>query len=87
MDHINVRADGRIELHIHAQFDLKDGGKVSFFADGSGTFDAKGLLHIRENVTLRSHSPAHAWVNSTHVWAAGTANLATGEIQVKGYRA
>lgn len=60
---------------------------MSFFADGVGTLDAKGILHIRENVTLRSNSPAHAWVNSIQVWAVGTANLATGEIRVKGYRA
>src|SRR2546428_13739129 len=34
VDYINIRADGRSELHIHAQFDLTDGGKVSLFADG-----------------------------------------------------
>ena len=37
VDYLNIRADGRIELHGHARLDLKDGGKVSLFADGLGT--------------------------------------------------
>jgi len=87
VDYINIRADGRSELHIHAQFDLTDGGKVSLFADGVGTLDMHGILQLRENVTLKSNSPAHAWVNSIQVWGIGTANLATGEVRVKGYKA
>jgi hypothetical protein len=87
VDYLNIRADGRAELHIHAQVDLTDGGKVSFFADGIGTLDSKGIVHLRENVILKSNSPSHAWVNSIAVWGAGTINLATGEIRVKAYRA
>ncbi len=87
VDVINIRADGRMELHIHAQFDLTDEGKVSFFADGVATLDPKGILHLRENVTLRSNSPSYAWVNSIPVWGIGTPNVATGEIRVEGYRA
>jgi hypothetical protein len=87
VDYVNIRADGRVELHIHAQFDLTDGGKVSFFADGVGTLDAKGIVHIRYNPMLKSNSPAHAWVNQIPVRAAGTVNLATGELRVKAYKA
>ncbi len=87
VDYLNIRADGRVELHIHAQIDLTDGGKMSFFADGVGALDAKGIVQLRESATLKSNSPTHAWVNSIPVWAAGTVNLATGEIRVKGYRA
>jgi hypothetical protein len=86
VDHINIRADGEIELHTHAQFDLHDGGRVSYFADGSGKFDASGGLSTRENVALKSNSPTHTWVNSTHVRAIGSANLVTGEFRAKGYR-
>jgi hypothetical protein len=57
------------------------------FADGVGTVDAKGIVQLRETVTLKSNSPAHAWVNSIGVWGVGTVNLATGEIRVKGYKA
>ncbi len=87
IDYLNIRADGLPELHIHGQFDLTDGGKVSMFADGVGTIDAKGIVQLRENVTLKSNHPAHAWVNSIVVWGVGTVNLATGEVRVKGYKA
>jgi hypothetical protein len=87
VEYVNIRADGRAELHIHGRFDLIDGGKVSLFADGVGFIDANGILQLRQNVTLKSNSPAHAWVNSIAVWGVGTANLATGEVRVKGYKA
>jgi hypothetical protein len=81
VEYVNIRADGRAELHIHGRFDLTDGGKMSFFADGVGFIDANGILQLRQNVTLKSNSPAHAWVNSIAVWRVGTANLATGEVR------
>lgn len=46
-------------------------GKVSMFADGVGTVDANGSLQLRQNVTLKSNSPAHAWVNSIAVRGSG----------------
>jgi hypothetical protein len=87
VDYLNIRADGLPELHIHGQFDLADGGKVSMFADGVGTIDTKGIVQLRENVTLKSNHPVHAWVNSIVVWGVGTVNLTTGEVRVKGYKA
>ena len=87
VDYLNIRADGLSELHIHGQFDMTDRGKVSMFADGVGTIDAKGIVHLRENVALKSNYSAHAWVNSIVVWGVGTVNLATGEVRVKGYKA
>ena len=57
------------------------------FADGVGTIDAKGIVQLRENVTLKSNYSAHAWVNSIVVWGVGTVNLATGEVRIKGYKA
>jgi hypothetical protein len=87
IDYLNIRADGRAELHIHGQFNLTDGGKVSMFADGVATIEANGVVQLRENVTLNSNYPAHAWVNSIVVWGVGTVNLATGEVRVKGYKA
>jgi hypothetical protein len=87
MDYSNVRADGRLDLHIHARFELADGGKVAVSGEGQATPDPTGIMQLRETLTLRSNSPAHSWVNSTSVWASGTANLATGELRLKGYRA
>jgi hypothetical protein len=87
VDYLNIRADGLPELHIHGQFDLNDGGKVSMFADGVAPIDVNGIVQLRENVTLKSNYPAYAWVNSIAVWGVGTVNLATGEVRVKGYKA
>ena len=87
VDYLNVRADGRIELHGHGRLDLNDGGKVSLFAEGLATLDAGGVLQLRESMTLKSNSPAHAWVNSIPVWATGTASVASGELRLRGYKA
>ena len=57
------------------------------FAEGVAPVDANGIVQLRENVTLKSNYPAHAWVNSIAVWGVGTVNLATGEVRVKGYKA
>ena len=87
VDYLNIRADGVPELHIHGQFTLTDGAKVSMFADGIGTIDEKGIVHLRENLTLKSNFPAYSWVNSIVGWGVGTVNLATGDVRVKGYKA
>ena len=87
VNYVNIRADGRVDQHVHEQFDLTDGGKVAVFADGVGTLDANGILHLRVNVSCKSSSPAYVWMNSIQVWGIGTANLATGEIRIKGYKA
>lgn len=87
VDHVTLHADGRLELHAHARVELADGGRVSVSADGLATPDSRGVVHIRETWTLRSNSPAHAWVNSTPVQTSGTVNLGTGELRLKGYRA
>jgi autotransporter translocation and assembly factor TamB len=87
IDYVNIRADGRTDLHIHGRIELADGGTVAVFAEGIAAPDPTGILQVRHTWTLRSNSPAHAWVNSTLVWASGTVDPATGEIRLKGYRA
>jgi hypothetical protein len=87
IDYANVRADGRIDLHIHGRIELAGGGLVAIFAEGLATPDPTGTMQLRHSWTLRSNSPKHAWVNSTLVWVSGTVNPATGEIRLKGYRA
>jgi hypothetical protein len=86
-DYANIRADGRIDLHVHGRIELADGGKVAVSGEGLAIPDPSGIMQLRHAWTLRSNSPPHSWVNSTPVWASGTVNLATGEIRLKGYRA
>ncbi len=88
VDYIHIRADGRIQLHIHAEITTDDGEKISFFADGVGSPEpGTPVIQIRENVTLTTSSPAYSWVNTLQVWATGTVNLAIGQVKVKGYAA
>ena len=87
MDYANLRADGRIELHIHGRIDLADGGKVALAAEGLATPDPAGIMQLRPTWTLRSNSPTYSWVNSIAVWVSGTVNPANGEIRLKGYKA
>jgi hypothetical protein len=88
VDYLQMRADGRTELHIHAEITTEDGEKIALFADGVATpKEGTGVLQPRENVTLSTSSPAYSWVNQLQVWGQGTVDPAKGEINVKGYAA
>jgi hypothetical protein len=87
IDYANIRADGRIEVHMHGRFELDDGTKIAVTAEGQVTPDQTGIMQLQHTWTLRSNSPAYSWVNSTPVGASGTVNPATGEIRLKAYRA
>jgi hypothetical protein len=65
VDYINIRADGRVELHIHGEITTNDNQKIALFADGVATpQEGSPILQLRENVTLTTSSPAYAWVNA-----------------------
>jgi len=36
IDYLHIRADGRCQLHIHAEITTEDGKKISLAADGVG---------------------------------------------------
>jgi uncharacterized protein DUF3237 len=86
VDYLHFRADGRFQLNIHAEITTDDGKKIALAADGVALGEAP-MLQLRENVTLTTSHPEHAWVNTLQIWAPGTVDLATGEIRVKGYAA
>ena len=86
VDYLHIRADGRCQLDIRAEITTDDGKTIAFAADGVA-IPEKGspVFHLRENVTLTSNHPEHAWVNTIQVWAPGTVDVAKGEIHIKGY--
>jgi len=47
VDYANVRADGRLQLHFHAEITTEDGKKIAFFADAF-------LLQSRDRRSLNS---------------------------------
>jgi Protein of unknown function (DUF3237) len=86
VDYINFRADGRAELHIHAEITTDDGKKVALAAGGVA-IPTKGspIFQLREYVTLTSNHPEFGWVNSIQVWASGTVDVSTGQVRVRAY--
>ena len=86
VDYINIRADGRVDLHIHAEITTKDDQKITLFADGVTTpQEGSPVLQVRQNVRLTSSSPAYAWVNSLQIWGIGTVDTAQGRVNYKAY--
>lgn len=86
VDYLHVRADGRFQLHIHAEITTEDGKKIALAADGVG-MGAPPLMQLRENVTLTTSAPEYSWVNTIQIWGTGTVDLSKGEVRIKGYAA
>ena len=88
VDYLQIRADGRFQLHIHAEITTEDGEKIALFADGVAMpREGSAIADLRENATLSTSSKAYAWVNTLQVWATGTVDLAEQVVQIKGYSA
>jgi hypothetical protein len=86
VDYLSIRADGRFQLHIHAELTTDDNEKIALFGDGVAIPEAgTGLFKLRENVSLSTSSPAYLWVNPLQIWALGPADPAKGQVKVKGY--
>ena len=88
VDYLHMRADGRFQLHIHAEITTEDGERIALFADGVATpREGSTIADLRENVTLTTSSKAYAWVNTLQIWATGTVDLAEQVVRIKGYAA
>ena len=86
VDYLHIRADGRAQLHIHAEITTEDGKKIALAADGVAIAqEGSPVFELKENVTLTSNHPEYSWVNPIQVWAPGTVDVSTGEIRIKGY--
>jgi hypothetical protein len=88
VDYIYARADGRFQLHIHAEITTEDNEKIAFFVDGVAIpEEGTGLFQLRENGTFTTSSPAYTWLNPLQIWAIGTVGPVKGQVNVKGYAA
>jgi hypothetical protein len=87
-DYVTVRADGRFDLHIHAEITTQNGSKVALFADGvARPRPGTPIFELRENVQLFTSMQDYTWVNPLQIWGVGTVDLATQVIHIKGYSA
>jgi hypothetical protein len=86
VDHIKVRPDGRAGLHIHGEITTDDGKKIALFADGVASFpDGLPIGELRETVALTTADPDYEWVNPLLIWAVGTCDVTTGQVDIAGY--
>jgi hypothetical protein len=86
IDYLLVRADGRVDLNIHAIIETEDGHRIALAADGVCLpRSAEPIADLRENVKLITASEDYAWVNTRQVWGVGTVNFAIGKIHVEAY--
>lgn len=88
VDYLSVRADGRLDLHLHARVRTEDGASLAFA--GSGLAIPRrdpGPLPVFEQVSLHSSDSRYLWVNGLPIWGRGTIDLARAELQVRGFTA
>jgi len=86
VDYLNFRADGRVELHIHAEILTEDGKNVALEAGGIAIRqDGSSLLELREHVSLRSNHAELVWVNGLEIWARGVVDVASGQVQLRAF--
>lgn len=86
VDYLTLRADGRFDLHIHAEIETNDGCRISLFADGVClTQPGSPVAELRENVTLFTACEPYIWVNNQQFWAVGTVDLAKQQVHIQGY--
>ena len=86
IDYLLIRADGRVDLNIHAILETEDGHRIALAADGVCLpRPAEPIADLRENVELITASEDYAWVNTRQVWGVGTVNFARGRIHVEAY--
>jgi hypothetical protein len=86
VDYVSFRADGRAELHIHAEISTQDHKRIALAAGGLAIAEpGSSVFQLRENVTLTSHHPEFSWVNRIQVWASGVVDVSTGQVHVKAY--
>jgi len=88
IDYLNIRADGRMELDLRATLTTPEGEKIALAADGVALRRRdSATVGLRENVRLRSASPTWGWLNTLQIWAIGEADMARGEVCIRGYPA
>ena len=86
VDYLNFRADGRVELHIHAEILTENGKNVALEAGGIAVRqDGSSLLELREHVSLRSNHAELVWVNGLEIWARGMVDVASGQVQLRAF--
>ena len=82
VDHVHVRSDGSIALHIHGVISTPEGARIALSAEGTSIMDDKtGLLEVDQEVSLYSSFSDYHWVNGLPIHCIG--HLLPGEDVVR----
>jgi hypothetical protein len=86
VDYVLMRQDGGGELDIHATVTTSDGARIALSAEGvSIPRPHSTVSSIREGVRLATADEAYSWVNGLHIFGIGTADIATGNVDIRAY--
>lgn len=79
-----MRADGRIDLDIHAVVETENVCRIALSADGVGvTHVTERIADLCENLSLSTAIEEYLRVNTRLVWRIGSVNFATGKIHIE----
>jgi len=81
VDHLTVRADGRLFLDLYASIKTKDGASISVKESG---INAEGALRL--GMDFHTSDPRYKWLNHKHVWGVGAVDFQSGTVKIKGYQ-
>lgn len=85
VDYLEVRADGKFMLNIHATIITDDGEIIAVREHGISTTDLSGISKLHLNMDLYTHSEKYNWVNQKQFWIVGEVNMNSGTVKVSGY--
>ena len=86
IDHVWMRADGRVDLDVRAVLTTDDGARIALAATGvSVAREDEPIADLRENISLFTATEAYAWVTRHQIWGVGTMDFSTGRIHIDAY--
>ncbi|KAB7530284.1 DUF3237 family protein [Flagellimonas olearia] len=80
VDYLEVRADGRFFLDLHAKILTDDGAQIQVTETG---INDHGNLKL--NMEFHTNDERYSWLNRAQVLGLGTVDFNTGKALVKGY--
>lgn len=80
VDYLEVRADGRFFLDLHARILTDDGAQIQVTETG---INDNGALKL--NMEFHTNDERYSWLNREQVLGLGTVDFNTGQAIVKGY--
>lgn len=80
VDYLEVRADGRFFLNLHATIITDDGASIQVEETG-----INNLGTLKLNMEFHTNDERYDWVNHVQVAGLGAVDFNTGKVNVKGY--